>query len=528
MTFNTLFRTAPARAMLVAVATGALVLLTHFVFSATTDYQNGIRVREIAQQTLKRAERSADYALVAINELISAGDDNCDARALEQIRRSIYLHGVLKDVRVVNGQGETLCAGLSQSDVSPMSRYEPKNGLSSADSNIHFHLMGARNMGLIGVSWSVSPDRTMLAVLNVDSLMFDVFPQSLRDRATAGLFIGDEQFAYYYPVGKSLADQDTWQKFLVSSDRFPLSAELTVSPAAFSQWNREAEPYALFLAGVIGALLGYLIALAASRDRDMSIELKRALRRGEFIGHVQPIFELSDKKIIAGEILARWQKADGTMIPPIEFIGLAEDNGLIVPITWQIMENTLVQMNGFLASHPEMRIGFNIAPSHLMSEGFAGDMLAIMSRFDVNPHQIIIEITERQQFDNIGNASDIIQKLRGFGFMISLDDTGTGHNGLSYVQKLGIDIIKVDKHFVDYVGIDRVATKIIEMLVQLAVELNMTIVAEGIETEAQLEALRALKVDKDQGYLVSRPLTPAAFIEFATAERPKSIDQRAA
>ncbi len=129
--------------------------------------------------------------------------------------------------------------------------------------------------------------------------------------------------------------------------------------------------------------------------------------------------------------------------------------------------------------------------------------------------QIIIEITERQPFEDILSAEIVIQKLRELGFVMSLDDTGTGHNGLSYVQNLGVDILKIDKHFVDLVGIDRVATKIVEMLVHLSYELNISTVAEGIETSAQLTVLKEMGVDKGQGYLIAKPLTPKMFMEAA-------------
>jgi sensor c-di-GMP phosphodiesterase-like protein len=514
---NVFFRSVLGRAITMVASAAVLVVLGHFVFAATTDLQNTIRMREIAQQTLQRAERAADYALITLSDVIGSSHDKCDNAGLEHIRRSIYLRGVVKDVRIIGMDGETLCAGLDQSLVDPLSRYDPATGIAARNRNVKFHRMDEHNSGLIGVSW-VMPTRTIFTILNVDSLMFDVFPQSLRDSAAAGLMLAGKQFAQYFPPSIRGAKQDDWLTFETSSGRFPISASISVSPQSFSEWNREAEPYALTAAALFGALLGYFMALAASRDKDLASELRKALRRREFSADIQPVFELEGRRIVAGEALARWEKPDGTLVPPNEFIGLAEDTGLIEPITWQMMESTLSLAGDFMIANPEMQIGFNIAPGHLVSEGFVDDFSAIVTSYSIKPRQIILEITERQDFEDVAAAGAAIQKLRERGFTISLDDTGTGHNGLSYVQKLGIDVIKIDKHFVDVVGVDHVATKIIEMLVQLARELGMSTVAEGIETVEQLEALKAFGIDKGQGYLVSRPLPIHQFINLVSAQ----------
>jgi hypothetical protein len=151
--------------------------------------------------------------------------------------------------------------------------------------------------------------------------------------------------------------------------------------------------------------------------------LRKALKRGEFIGYVQPVFDLKTQAFTGGEALARWQRSDGSLVPPVEFIGLAEDSGLIVPITWQMMDNTLSQLSDYLRERPAMRIGFNIAPKHLMSAGFADELCARLDEHGVRYEQIIIEITERQPFEDILSAEIVIQKLRELGFVMSLDDT---------------------------------------------------------------------------------------------------------
>ncbi len=512
---RTAFKSLPLRALTIMVCAVMLAVGAHFVFDATTNLQNTIRLKEMAQQTLKRAERAADYAFITLSEIISSGHDNCSADGVRYIQEAIYRRGVVKDVRVMDGQGKILCSGLAPMDQLPLMDMDTRDGVAARNENVQFHLIDMEDTGLVGLTWAVSQKRSMLAILNVDSLMFDVFPQSLRDEAAATLLLKDQPFARYLPSRESAGPSANWLGFSSSSERYPITAELRVRPQAFFTWNREAERYALLVAVLFGTLLGWIVILAASREEDREAILRKALKRGEFIGYVQPVFDLKTQAFTGGEALARWQRSDGSLVPPVEFIGLAEDSGLIVPITWQMMDNTLSQLSDYLRERPAMRIGFNIAPKHLMSAGFADELCARLDEHGVRYEQIIIEITERQPFEDILSAEIVIQKLRELGFVMSLDDTGTGHNGLSYVQNLGVDILKIDKHFVDLVGIDRVATKIVEMLVHLSYELNISTVAEGIETSAQLTVLKEMGVDKGQGYLIAKPLTPEMFMEAA-------------
>lgn len=125
---------------------------------------------------------------------------------------------------------------------------------------------------------------------------------------------------------------------------------------------------------------------------------------------------------------------------------------------------------------------------------------------------MVIELTEREELPNLEHAADVIAQLRELGFKVAIDDAGTGHSGLSYIHKLGVNTIKIDKFFVDSIGADRTALAVVEMLVRLARELGMSTVAEGIESNEQMAALEACGVDEGQGYVVSPPLPAGDFL----------------
>ena len=150
-------------------------------------------------------------------------------------------------------------------------------------------------------------------------------------------------------------------------------------------------------------------------------------------------------------------------------------------MTWHLAKSVLSELGNHLSIDRHFKIAFNISPAHLLSNNFANDFRQIARGAGVSPRQIVIEITERQEITDLQKAGTILAELRDRGFQIAFDDVGTGHNGLSYIQKLGADIIKIDKFLVNSIAISRSARVLVEMLVNVGRELNMTTVAEGMK-----------------------------------------------
>jgi len=293
-------------------------------------------------------------------------------------------------------------------------------------------------------------------------------------------------------------------------------------------WNREAQPYVLAAGMLLGTILGLFSFFVLSRPPDPDAEMREGLKRGEFIPYMQPTFCVGTRKIVGCEVLVRWKKSDGTLVPPVRFISWAESNGLIVPMTRAVISRALSQLGEHIKANPGFKVAFNIVPSDLVSHRFAEELCDLVSQAGLERRQLVLELTERQDFDNLEQAITTISELRKLGFRVALDDTGIGHNGLSHVQRLGVDIIKIDKLFIDRVGMDRSATAIVQMLVRLADELGMRTVAEGIETEEQLKTLAELNVDEGQGYLVSPPVPAGEFLRLASQIAPNAKVRTAA
>jgi sensor c-di-GMP phosphodiesterase-like protein len=208
----------------------------------------------------------------------------------------------------------------------------------------------------------------------------------------------------------------------------------------------------------------------------------------------------------------------------MSFIPLAESSGRIEPMTWQILSTALKELYPRLREDKNFKLSVNIAPHHLVSDGFVETLRRVVVGAKVSTRQIVLEVTERNELPDLERAAAMVTELRNLGFKVAMDDVGVGHSGLSQMKGLGADTIKIDKFFIDTIAEDGSAAKtIVEMLVRLARDLNMTVIAEGVETVEQVQALIACGVEEGQGYIVSPPLPFAKFDELLEFRRSRAL-----
>jgi sensor c-di-GMP phosphodiesterase-like protein len=273
--------------------------------------------------------------------------------------------------------------------------------------------------------------------------------------------------------------------------------------------------------GLGTALILTLLAFGPWRPRDNPIaEIERAIHNDEFVPYYQPIVDLTTARIVSAEVLIRWRKPDGTLVPPVQFIPLAENSGLIIALTRALMRRVCTEAGAAIGARPNFRVGFNLSAHHFVDETIVEDVRTIFGASPIALNQVLLEVTERQPLDNLTMTRRVIAALQGLGASVGLDDVGTGHSGLSYMLKLGVDFIKIDKIFVDAIGTERYSTTIIETLVNLARDMHMEIIAEGVETFEQVQHLRERGIRKAQGYVFAPPLPGTSFIQLLRANAP--------
>jgi c-di-GMP phosphodiesterase len=308
-----------------------------------------------------------------------------------------------------------------------------------------------------------------------------------------------------------------------TSIRYPLHATIRVESSVLAKAYGSGYWPAMLAALGLGLAFGVLLTRARRIEGPVA-DLDRALARNEFKPFFQPIFHLATGEILGCEMLARWVRADGSIVPPMAFIPLAEQSGRIRAMTWQILAIALKEMNAQLRQNKEFKLSFNVVPSHLMSDGFVDRLRRIVAEAKVSARQIVLEITERDELQDLDKAAAIVRELRGLGFKVAIDDVGVGHSGLSHLKALGANVMKIDKFFVDTIR-DESTSRIVETLVHLARDLQMTVVAEGIETEPQMQSLRDCGVQEGQGYIVSPPLPYAKFAALIEARQARAVAQ---
>ncbi len=266
----------------------------------------------------------------------------------------------------------------------------------------------------------------------------------------------------------------------------------------------------------------------ASKQFALETSLRHAIDNEEFVLHYQPRMAVDSLKITGVEALVRWQHPQLGLLSPIEFIPLAEDNGLILPIgEWVLRtacrQNREWQERGFNA----MRVGVNVSARQFQQEHLAEIVLQILDQTGLAPKYLDLELTESSIMSNAQATIDVLTRLKAMDVTISIDDFGTGFSSLSYLKRLPIDALKIDKSFVRDITTDPDDAALVMAIVTLAHNLRLQVIAEGVETEEQLRFLQLLRCDEVQGYLFSKPL-PAEGLEQLLALNPGELLSRTA
>jgi diguanylate cyclase (GGDEF)-like protein/PAS domain S-box-containing protein len=238
--------------------------------------------------------------------------------------------------------------------------------------------------------------------------------------------------------------------------------------------------------------------------------LRRALEREELLLHFQPTVSLPDKTIVGFEALLRWNSPEHGFVPPGRFIPFAEQSGVIVSLGyWVVIEACRFAQNLCEKGRGDICVAVNISPRQLADVNFIAMVRGAIHESGIRPEQLEIEITESILIESLEESIKKLMALKEIGVKIALDDFGTGYSSLTYLRRLPVGTLKVDKSFIDDILADRTQADLVGYIIDMAHTLNLSVVAEGVESEAQLEKLHQYDCDRIQGYVFSRPL-PAA------------------
>jgi diguanylate cyclase (GGDEF)-like protein/PAS domain S-box-containing protein len=336
-------------------------------------------------------------------------------------------------------------------------------------------------------------DEFVVAASCADAAGAGAVADALLDALTAPVRVGTQDVIIGASIGISLYPQDATTRELLFQ-----TADTAMYRAKAAGRNR----YRLFEPGM---------TLQAQARMALETSLRPALARREFELAYQPRIDLRSMQLVGLEALIRWNHPELGRVPPGEFIGIAEETGLIGPIGCWVLHEACRATQGLVAGFGRpVRVSVNVSARQLAHAGFVGEVRSALQASGLAPHCLELELTESALIDDMERTAAMLDELRGLGVKIAVDDFGTGYSGLAYLRRFPIDVLKLDRSFVLQDDGRISAFDFVKAFVDMAHALRMSVVAEGVETAEVLDFLRAADCDEAQGYLLARPMPIAA------------------
>ncbi|WAJ69173.1 putative bifunctional diguanylate cyclase/phosphodiesterase [Catenovulum adriaticum] len=257
---------------------------------------------------------------------------------------------------------------------------------------------------------------------------------------------------------------------------------------------------------------------ASHRRIDLEQALKLAIENDELLLNLQPILNLKTLKIEKAEVLVRWNRPDEGIVMPSEFIAIAEKTGLIVPLGKWVFNKAAEYLKQLERSDIQIKLSINLSPMQVMDSSFFEFIKSTIERQQVDPTLLELEVTESSLINDYNEVFNLLNSARGLGLSVSVDDFGTGYSSLAYLKRLPIDILKIDRSFVQDIATDANDKAIVMAVIAMAHQLKLKVIAEGVETQEQQRFLVDNECDSAQGYLFSRPILFADFVKLISSQ----------
>ncbi|UYO00366.1 MAG: EAL domain-containing protein [Devosia sp.] len=512
--------------LLGAILAFAPIVAVDFVLDAYVRYREENVSQQYVDELSSYINARTGDAVTALRGVISASPSLCTPTFVANAQGAIERSVNLKQVLVENLDGVQYCDAYGRDvDYSPLSDPLPVPSLTETISVVR---LGEMEGPALKVTQTFGQTRRVSVFVPVlgqsQDAMASVLPEAavLRVSLTSGVpivAIGDT----------SRLDQRSDAAELVAAQgyagQFPIKVEYAAPFALLRGGYADLDVTFTILACLGSALMLLVILQFVRKTRVPAFNLERAIGRSEIKPYYQPVINLRTGALMGCEVLCRWEKPNGEVVPPGAFIEYAEATGLAIPMTLSLMQQVRHDLGDLCLAMPDLKVSINLFEGHFRDGGVVEDVQAIFGGSNISYRQLVFEITERRPLANNVVTTSVISGLHALGARLAMDDAGTGHSNLAYLATLGVDVIKIDRIFVDMIKPETSQVPVLDGLISMAKDLDCEIVAEGVETEAQAHYLRARGVVQAQGYIFAPALRVGAFRELAMAL--KGVDPQA-
>lgn len=413
-------------------------------------------------------------------------------------------------------QGVAYCSSATGAMSMPMNNLTPDIDLIK---NIDLFIMTGTPM-MPGkptiAAWFKNPaseDRGVFTTLNVNLIPYLLFTARQKDVLSMAIVVKDRALTTLSPEVVNTDSLPPHPTRTATLNDYPIKIHLYGS-----LWPPEDIQLSVLAGLISGLFCGVIYSYFLFVRMRPGKEILTGIKRGQFYVEYQPVVDAQKLEMHGVEALMRWKHPTAGMIPPDAFIAFAEAQQLIVPLTCHLFALVARDAQALQSVLPPgAKLGLNLAPGHLYSPTFKEDILTFAASLPPHHFRVVFEITERDMLKE-KEAMNLFSWLHKRGFEIAIDDFGTGHSALIYLERFTLDYLKIDRGFVNSIGMETVTTPVLDAVLTLAKRLDMTTVAEGVETREQAKWLIEREVNFLQGYYFSRPLTLTQLVSWSQAQ----------
>jgi sensor c-di-GMP phosphodiesterase-like protein len=463
-----------------------------------------------ALDVLHRSEVTATQTGQGITRLVEAGfSDPCSDASIELMRQIDLSSSYLQTIGYVQDE-HLLCSSLGRHS-SPGLALGPvvhltENNVALRD-NVSFPF-APDNFFIVleanGYAGVIHKDLPLDTTTHQQDVLLAVYSRGNLQQLTSRGKIKPSWMQREIKGGSTTFIDDGYVVSVVLSETYLIGAVAAIPLRYLVNRTRSFSLLLIPIGLIAGAVLSFFVNRVTKTQFALPAVMKAALKRHEFFLLYQPVVDLNTGLTVGAEALLRWQRANGEMVRPELFIRVAEDSGMIQQITARVIKLMEVDAHDLFRKHKDFHLALNISAADCHSDATVKLLDELMKVTAAKPNNLVLEATEGSFVDH-QLANLVLRQLRDRGINVAIDDFGTGFSSLSVLGKLEVDMLKIDRSFISTLGMETPTSNVVLNIIRMAQDLNLAMIAEGIETREQADALRKLGVQFGQGWLYGRP-----------------------